>query len=118
MRLALIGLAVGLAGALAVTRVMASILSGVSPRDPVTLAAVAVVLAAVAAVACFIPARRVTKSPRSWRCVTSKGAQSLNGRRLDLDHEAGERELRDAEQRTGRLASGCRQAAREHVRGA
>jgi ABC-type antimicrobial peptide transport system permease subunit len=60
MRLAVIGLAVGLAGALGVTRVMASILSGVSPRDPVTLAAVAVVLAIVAAVACFIPAQRVT----------------------------------------------------------
>ena len=40
---------------------MASILSGVSPRDPVTLAAVAVVLAIVAAVACFIPAQRVTR---------------------------------------------------------
>jgi putative ABC transport system permease protein len=61
MRLALIGLVVGLAGALGVTRVMASILSGVSPRDPATLAAVAVVLAIVAAVACFIPAHRVTR---------------------------------------------------------
>jgi putative ABC transport system permease protein len=61
MRLASIGLVVGLAGALGVTRVMASILSGVSPRDPGTLAAVAVVLAAVAAVACFIPAQRVTR---------------------------------------------------------
>jgi putative ABC transport system permease protein len=61
MRLAVIGLAVGVAGALAVTRVMASILSGVSPRDPLTLAAVAVVLALVAAVACFIPAHRVTR---------------------------------------------------------
>jgi putative ABC transport system permease protein len=61
MRLALIGLVVGLAGALGVTRVMASILSGVSPRDPATLAAVAVVLGIVAAVACFIPAHRVTR---------------------------------------------------------
>ena len=61
MRLALIGLAVGLAAALGVTRVMASILSGVSPRDPVTLAVVAVVLAVVAAVACLIPAQRVTR---------------------------------------------------------
>ena len=61
MRLALIGLAVGLVGALGVTRVMASILSGVHPRDPVTLAAVAVVLAIVAAAACFIPAQRVTR---------------------------------------------------------
>jgi putative ABC transport system permease protein len=61
MRLALIGLAVGLVGALGVTRVMTSILSGVSPRDPATLASVAVVLAVVAAVACFIPAQRVTR---------------------------------------------------------
>jgi predicted permease len=61
MRLAAIGLVVGVLGALAVTRVMASILSGVSPRDPATLAAVAVVLALVAAVACFIPAHRVTR---------------------------------------------------------
>jgi putative ABC transport system permease protein len=61
MRLTLIGLAVGLAGSLAVTRVMTSILSGVSPRDPLTLAAVAALLAIVAAVACFIPARRVTR---------------------------------------------------------
>ncbi|HET7925729.1 MAG TPA: ABC transporter permease [Rhodanobacteraceae bacterium] len=61
MLLALVGLAVGLVGALALTRVMTSILSGVSPRDPVTLAAVAVVLAIVAAVACFIPAQRATR---------------------------------------------------------
>jgi putative ABC transport system permease protein len=61
MLLAGVGLALGLVGALAVTRVMASILSGVSPRDPVTLAVVAVVLAIVAAVACFIPAHRVTR---------------------------------------------------------
>jgi putative ABC transport system permease protein len=61
MRLALLGLAVGFVGALAVTRVMTSLLSGVSPRDPVTLAAVAVVLGIVAAVACFIPAQRVTR---------------------------------------------------------
>jgi putative ABC transport system permease protein len=61
MRLTLIGLGVGLVGALAVTRVMTSILSGVSPRDPATLAAVALVLAVVAAVACFIPAHRVTR---------------------------------------------------------
>jgi putative ABC transport system permease protein len=61
MLLASIGLALGLFGALALTRVMTSILSGVSPRDPLTLAAVAVVLAIVAAVACFIPAQRATR---------------------------------------------------------
>jgi len=61
MLLAAIGLVVGLVGALALTRVMTAILSGVSPRDPLTLAAVAVVLAIVAAVACFIPAQRATR---------------------------------------------------------
>ena len=61
MLLALVGLVLGLVGALAATRVMTSILAGVSPRDPLTLAAVAAVLAIVAAVACFIPAQRVTR---------------------------------------------------------
>jgi putative ABC transport system permease protein len=61
MVLASVGLAVGLVGALALTRVMTSILSGVSPRDPVTLVAVAAVLSIVAAVACFIPAQRATR---------------------------------------------------------
>jgi len=61
MRLAAIGLAVGLVAAVAFTRVIASLLTGVSPRDPVTLAIVAVVLAIVAAAACFIPAHRVTR---------------------------------------------------------
>jgi putative ABC transport system permease protein len=61
MLLALVGLVLGLVGALAATRVMTSILAGVSPRDPLTLAGVAVVLAIIAAVACFIPAQRVTR---------------------------------------------------------
>jgi putative ABC transport system permease protein len=61
MKLAAIGLVAGVVGAFAVTRVMAAILAGVSPRDPMTLAIVAVVLATVAAVACFVPAQRVTR---------------------------------------------------------
>jgi putative ABC transport system permease protein len=61
MRLTLVGLAIGLVGALAVTRVMSSMLFGVGARDPVTLVAVGVVLTAVAGLACFIPARRVTR---------------------------------------------------------
>jgi ABC-type lipoprotein release transport system permease subunit len=44
-----------------VTRLLQAILFGVSPRDPLTIAVVAVVLAAVAAAACFVPARRATK---------------------------------------------------------
>jgi len=56
--LALLGIAVGLAGAAAVTRVMASLLFEVKPTDPPTLIGVALLLAAVALLACYIPARR------------------------------------------------------------
>jgi putative ABC transport system permease protein len=56
--LTLIGLAIGAAGALALTRLLASLLFGISPRDPVTLIGVAAVLSAVALLACYIPARR------------------------------------------------------------
>jgi putative ABC transport system permease protein len=57
-----IGLALGLAGALGASRFLASMLYGVSAQDPVTLAAVSIVLAAVAAVAGWIPARRATRA--------------------------------------------------------
>ena len=56
-----IGLLLGLAGAFAVTRFMESLLFGVTPTDPPTFAAVALLLAAVAAVASYIPARRATR---------------------------------------------------------
>jgi putative ABC transport system permease protein len=55
--LALIGLGIGLAGALALTRAMATVLFGVSPTDPVTLAAAASLLVAVALLASYLPAR-------------------------------------------------------------
>jgi putative ABC transport system permease protein len=61
MTLTAIGMAIGTAGALALTRLLASLLFGVSPHDPWTLALVSVVLAAVATAACFIPARRAAK---------------------------------------------------------
>jgi len=61
LRLAGIGLAIGLLLALAVTRVMSSVLFGVSPTDPATFAAIVVLLALVALLACYIPARRATK---------------------------------------------------------
>jgi putative ABC transport system permease protein len=59
--LAASGLAVGLAGALALTRLLASLLVGVSAQDPLTLGVSAAVLAAVALLACYIPARRAAR---------------------------------------------------------
>jgi putative ABC transport system permease protein len=61
MTLTAIGMAIGIMGALALTRLLASLLFGVSPHDPWTLALVSVVLAAVAFVATYIPARRAAK---------------------------------------------------------
>jgi putative ABC transport system permease protein len=59
--LALVGLGLGLAVAVGVTRLMASLLFGVSATDPVIFVGVAAALAAVAMLACYVPARRATK---------------------------------------------------------
>jgi putative ABC transport system permease protein len=61
MMLALIGVVVGLSAALALSRVMSSLLFGVTERDPITFVAVAALLIAVAFIACLVPARRATK---------------------------------------------------------
>jgi predicted permease len=61
MGLTLLGLAIGVGGALALTRLLGSLLFGVSARDPLTLGASAVVLVLVAFLACYIPARRAAK---------------------------------------------------------
>jgi predicted lysophospholipase L1 biosynthesis ABC-type transport system permease subunit len=58
MTLAILGAAVGLAGAFGLTRLMASLLYGVAPQDPATYVAVTVLLALVAAGATWLPARR------------------------------------------------------------
>jgi putative ABC transport system permease protein len=61
MTLALLGVAIGLAGTLALTRLMATLLFGVSSTDAITYAIVSVGLLFVALLACYIPARRATK---------------------------------------------------------
>ena len=58
MRLAIVGVVIGLGAALAVTRLMSSLLFGVGSADPWTFTSVAVLLLGVAAAACYLPARR------------------------------------------------------------
>jgi predicted permease len=60
-RLAVLGIAIGLLTALAVTRLMKSFLYGVQAADPLTFSAVAALLTGVALLACYIPARRATR---------------------------------------------------------
>lgn len=61
MRLTLLGMGIGVAGAYAVTRLMASLLFGVSPSDPPTFAGVTLILAASALIAAWVPAERATR---------------------------------------------------------
>jgi putative ABC transport system permease protein len=61
MRLVLVGLCIGVAGALGVTRWMSSVLFGVKPSDPLTFLVVAALLGAVALLAAYVPARRAMR---------------------------------------------------------
>ena len=60
-RLVLVAIAIGLAGSLALTRLIAGLLYEVRPADPLTFLAIALLLAAVALLACYLPARRATR---------------------------------------------------------
>jgi len=61
MRLALLGVACGVLASLALTHLMANLLFGVSAHDPATFARLALLLAGVALLACYLPARKATK---------------------------------------------------------
>jgi predicted permease len=61
LTLALIGVAIGVGGALALTRFLSSLLYGVKPTDPLTFVAVSLILIVVALLACYIPARRAAR---------------------------------------------------------
>jgi putative ABC transport system permease protein len=60
MMLTVIGVIAGLAGAFALTRVIANLLFGVGASDPATFVAISLLLFAVAFIACYLPARRAT----------------------------------------------------------
>ena len=61
MRMSLMGVTFGFVGALAITRVMSSLLYQVRPADPATFVCSALLLTVIALVACWLPARRATK---------------------------------------------------------
>jgi ABC-type antimicrobial peptide transport system permease subunit len=60
-RLILAGAALGVGGALALTRLMASLLYGVTPTDPATIAAASLLLGSVTLLACWLPARAASR---------------------------------------------------------
>jgi putative ABC transport system permease protein len=61
MKLTTLGIVIGIAAAAASTRLLASLLYGVSPADPISFAAITVLVSGIALAACYIPARRATR---------------------------------------------------------
>jgi putative ABC transport system permease protein len=73
LKLAMLGAALGIVGAVALTRLLAAMLFGVGVTDPTTLAMAAIGVIVVAAVACYLPARRVRRI-EPLRALTDGGA--------------------------------------------
>jgi ABC-type antimicrobial peptide transport system permease subunit len=61
LRLTLLGVVLGGLGAALAGRALGKLLYGITPTDPVTFAAVSLLLTAIAAIACYLPARRATR---------------------------------------------------------
>jgi ABC-type antimicrobial peptide transport system permease subunit len=61
MTLTVLGVGAGLLGAYALTQLLAKLLFGIAPNDPLTFAAIAFLLLAVALLACYLPARRAAR---------------------------------------------------------
>ena len=74
LSLALLGVALGLAGAFALTRLMTSLLFAVEPTDRATFAIVSACLLVVALIACYLPARRATKVDHLVALLTNESA--------------------------------------------
>ena len=120
MRTPCLGIALGLGAALGVTRLMSHLLFGVGAADPATFALVALVLAGVAMLACYVPARRA-KRRRSYDGAEARVTMSLirhvaGGLRALLFKSEVDREIDDEVRQYLEAADGGTQARRDVAR--